>query len=83
MGLIEVDANSLHQSGAVFLYLKTDQVWSFKSPDFNFDEMVNGLDLGFMLSRWWSLFTQTDLNNDGTTDGLDLGLLLGAWGPCP
>lgn len=52
--------------------------WSVvPSPDFNGDGLVNGLDLGVLLSGWGS--AQGDINGDGTTDGADLGLVLSAW----
>lgn len=52
--------------------------WSvIPSPDFNGDGLVNGLDLGVLLSGWGS--AQGDINGDGTTDGADLGLVLSAW----
>jgi len=52
--------------------------WSvIPSPDFNGDGLVNGLDLGILLSAWGS--AQGDINGDGLTDGADLGLVLGAW----
>lgn len=47
------------------------------SPDFNGDGLVNGLDLGVLLSGWGT--AQGDINGDGTTDGADLGLVLSAW----
>ncbi|MBM4110509.1 MAG: hypothetical protein FJ254_04000 [Phycisphaerae bacterium] len=52
--------------------------WSVvPSPDFNGDGLVNGLDLGVLLSAWGA--AQGDINSDGTTDGADLGLLLSGW----
>jgi hypothetical protein len=45
--------------------------------------VVNGADLGILLSEWGSATpVSADLNGDGTVDGIDLGALLGAWGPC-
>ena len=45
------------------------------------DRVVDGNDLGRLLSSWGT--PQNDLNGDGTTDGIDLGVLLSAWGACP
>jgi len=46
--------------------------------------VVNGADLGILLSEWGSTEpVSADLNGDGTVDGIDLGALLGAWGSCP
>jgi YVTN family beta-propeller protein len=45
------------------------------------DGVVNGSDLGLLLSSWGTN-GPGDLNGDGHVDGLDLGLLLAAWGPC-
>jgi hypothetical protein len=49
--------------------------------DFNGDGLVDGGDLGFILSTWDSN-AGGDLTGDGVTDGSDLGVLLSAWGPC-
>jgi uncharacterized membrane protein len=51
-------------------------------PDLNRDRVVDGDDLGVLLSQW-GLPGNADLNGDETVDGNDLGILLGAWGPCP
>lgn len=52
--------------------------WSVvPSPDFNGDGLVNGLDLGILLSGWGT--AQADIDGDNLTDGSDLGLLLSAW----
>jgi len=45
------------------------------------DRVVDGNDLGRLLSSWGT--PQNDLNGDGTTDGIDLGMLLSSWGACP
>ncbi len=47
--------------------------------DFNADGIVNGADLGVLLSNWGSDTGSGDVNNDGTCDGADLGILLGNW----
>jgi hypothetical protein len=47
--------------------------------DFNCDDVVNGDDLGYFLSRWGTDGGDTDLNGDGWTDGVDLGMFLGYW----
>lgn len=49
--------------------------------DLHIDGVVNGADLGVLLSAWGLL--GGDINEDGTTDGSDLGELLAAWGACP
>jgi hypothetical protein len=46
--------------------------------DINGDGVVNGFDLGLLLSGWGQP-GPTDLNNDGTTNGFDLGVLLTNW----
>lgn len=50
--------------------------------DLNDDGVVNGGDLGILLSNWGGS-GPGDINGDGVIDGADLGILLGAWGPCP
>ena len=52
------------------------------------DGVINGADLGAMLSYWGPRTTApfsvaSDLNGDGVINGGDLGLLLSNWGPCP
>jgi formylglycine-generating enzyme required for sulfatase activity len=51
------------------------------------DGVINGADLGAMLSYWGPRTTApfsvaSDINGDGVINGGDLGLLLSAWGPC-
>lgn len=46
--------------------------------DLNCDGVVNGGDLGLLLSQWDGPGTG-DLNHDGIVDGADVGLLLAAW----
>lgn len=52
--------------------------------DLNNDAMIDGADLGILLTAWGAVVpgVSQDLNGDGVVDGIDLGLLLGAWGPC-
>jgi uncharacterized membrane protein len=49
------------------------------------DSVVNGADLGILLSQWGpsSPLTVSDINSDGVVNGADLGLLLSFWGDCP
>jgi hypothetical protein len=46
--------------------------------------VVNGADLGILLSEWGSASagSLSDINLDGQVDGSDLGTLLAFWGPC-
>ena len=46
--------------------------------DFNGDGLVDGQDLGVMLSQWGT-DGSADLNGDGLVDGSDLGMLLANW----
>jgi hypothetical protein len=48
------------------------------------DSIVNGGDLGVLLSQWGPAVqaTASDLNRDGRVDGADLGILLVNWGAC-
>ena len=52
--------------------------------DLNLDGVVNGADMGLMLSSWGPCGTNCpyDLNTDGQVNGADLGVLLSAWGTC-
>lgn len=49
------------------------------------DGVVDGADLGVLLSEWGpsSVHELADLNQDGVVNGADLGTLLGSWGACP
>jgi len=48
--------------------------------DLNGDGIVDGADLGILLSNWGSCQgCDADLNGDGVVDGADLGLLLSNW----
>ena len=49
------------------------------------DGVVDGIDLGAILSAWGTSggTIDTDINNDGVVNGLDLSYILGGWGPCP
>ena len=51
------------------------------SADVTGDGMVDGADLGVLLSGWGGS-GPGDLSGNGVIDGQDLGLLLSAWGPC-
>jgi hypothetical protein len=53
--------------------------------DIECDGLVDGIDLGIMLSRWGpsAKGDVADINLDGAVDGVDLGLLLATWGACP
>jgi len=50
--------------------------------DLNGDGVVNGADLGILLSSWGICRGEcpADLNGDGVVDGADLGILLSNWG---
>jgi hypothetical protein len=51
--------------------------------DFDQSGVVNGADLGILLSAWGvAAQPGVDLNSDGIISGADLGLLLSAWGSC-
>ncbi len=49
------------------------------AADLNGDGMVNGADLGILLSAWGTNDAAADLNGDGAVNGGDLGVLLSAW----
>ncbi len=52
--------------------------------DIYVNHIVDGGDLGVLLSEWGAVTptTRSDLNRDGFVDGADLGMLLANWGPC-
>ena len=54
----------------------------FVPGDLDGDGVVNGGDLGALLSAWGACAgCAADLNGDGIVDGADLGLMLTAWTP--
>lgn len=48
------------------------------------DGVVNGIDLGVILSQWGPAAPGTvgDINRDGTVNGADLGVIVASWGSC-
>ena len=57
------------------------------SGDIVADGIVDGADLGTLLSNWGPRTAEpnsvaSDINGDGQIDGFDLSMLLGNWGPC-
>jgi hypothetical protein len=55
---------------------------SYARGDFNLDGVVDGADLGVLLSLWGVKSPIVgDLTGDGIVDGADLAVLLGNWGP--
>ena len=54
------------------------------SSDLFPDGLVNGADLGILVSQWGPATeaTASDINRDGVVNGADLGMLLSNWGPC-
>ena len=51
------------------------------AADLNADGVVDGVDLGELLSAWGGSGA-ADLDASGAIDGADLGVMLGAWGGC-
>ena len=53
--------------------------------DLSGDGMVNGGDLGILLSSWGATLPTGvgDVNHDGVVNGADLAVLLSGWGSCP
>ncbi|HMN96829.1 MAG TPA: GC-type dockerin domain-anchored protein [Phycisphaerales bacterium] len=66
--------------GATLTVGYTYTVVELTPGDLNGDGIVDGADLGLLLSAWGSENFAADLNGDGVVDGADLGLLLAAWG---
>jgi len=50
--------------------------------DLNGNGVVDGADLGSLLTEWGTAGPAADLDTNGTVNGADLGLMLTAWGPC-
>ena len=47
--------------------------------DFNGDDQVDGVDVGFFLSQWGQPGGPADLNGDGIVNGADAGILFSCW----
>jgi hypothetical protein len=73
--------NSMGFSGAAYVFRVVQPCQS----DLNGDLVVDGADLGMLLSAWSDDLAGSfaDLNSDGVVDGMDLAVLLNDWGPCP
>jgi formylglycine-generating enzyme required for sulfatase activity len=52
------------------------------NADLDSNGIVNGADLGGLLTQWGTNGPEGDLDNNGVVNGADLGLMLTAWGPC-
>ena len=50
--------------------------------DLNGSGVVDGADLGVLLTAWGTQGGSADITGDGIVDGADLGVLLVKWGPC-
>jgi len=75
-GWIAVDG----QFGCCGYVLKPTDARECIPADLNCDGVVDGADLGILLSAWGPCVDcPEDLNGDGVVDGADLGVLLSAW----
>jgi hypothetical protein len=54
-----------------------------RSADLNRDGVVDGADLGALLSQWGAQGGPADLNGDGVVGGADLGAMLASWSSYP
>ena len=68
-GTIAAETNNTH---AVLLFRTSN-------ADLNYDGIVNGIDVGILLSEWGAQ-GQSDLNVDGIVSAPDLAILLSEWG---
>lgn len=83
-----VDAPAVVDSGVGTPPLVDRGAYEFQPPappacpaDLNGDDVVDGADLGELLSGWGTP-GPGDLDGNGIVDGADLGELLSAWGDC-
>jgi hypothetical protein len=70
--------------GAELLASPFAQILTFRAlpPDLNADTVVDGADLGLLLSDWGLCPScHADFDHDGVVGGADLGVLLSAWTP--
>lgn len=89
-GFLRVGRSRINVPAGATALLTTDEVPPQSLPqaaaeceaDLNLDGVVDGADLGTLLSQWGTN-SIADLDQNDTTDGGDLGILLASWGPCP
>jgi hypothetical protein len=86
--LPEGTVNAIRTSDALTVMLMADRsiVIDHAGPpscpaDLTGDGVVDGADLGLVLSAWGAS-PLGDITGDGITDGADLGAMLTAFGPC-
>ncbi len=72
-----VQANSSFANPDTGTYAGRVDMVPLSPADLNDDGLVDGTDLGLLLSAWGT--GAADLDGNGTTDGTDLGILLGRW----
>lgn len=63
--------------------LHADDTPCHAASDFNCDRVVDGIDLGFLLSNWDAPMKSIDLDGDCRVGGGDLAIMLGLWGALP
>jgi hypothetical protein len=63
----------------VVVTIQGDVFLAFAPSDLNSDGLVNGADLGILLSHWGSANPAADVNDDGIVNGADIGVLLAEW----
>jgi formylglycine-generating enzyme required for sulfatase activity len=70
-------------TGVTMLWAPTDYAARAQCPgDLSGNGVVDGADLGVLLTAWGTAGGPADVTGDGVVDGADLGLLLVKWGPC-
>lgn len=75
--------SDLVQGGQLLLASNGSSLVRSCPADFDCDGIIDGSDLGSLLSIWGSCQgCAADLNGDGAVDGADLGELLATWGDC-
>ncbi len=77
----DTDPQSLVEAAVDLFRLREIRCSPTGNPaDLNGDGVVDGGDLGVLLSLWGTADPTADLSGDGVVDGADLGILLSAWG---
>jgi hypothetical protein len=83
LGAPTVDGGPYPESSYQIFSFMLNNADSSCPADFNYDLVVDGIDLAMLIGAWGSTESKFDLSGTGVVDGGDLAELLSDWGSCP
>ena len=83
LGAPTVDGGPYPESSYQVFSFMLNNADSSCPADFNYDLVVDGIDLAMLIGAWGSTESKFDLSGTGVVDGGDLAELLSDWGSCP